>query len=89
MRIDVKKADEPQCTALWFASHTGHLHIVRLILASGRNIETQTKSIAGTSGWKNKTAAGIARFQDVRKEPPERIRRSTPTASEMVLWLLS
>ena len=48
------------------ASHNGHLPIVHLILASGREVDTKSKSMAGTSRWNNKTAAEIARSQGIR-----------------------
>ena len=53
------------CTPLWFASQNGHLSIVQLILASGREVDTTTKSIAGASGCNN-TAAEIARYEGIR-----------------------
>ena len=53
-------------TPLWFASQDGHLFVVQLILASGREVDTKTKSIAGTWGWSNKSAAEQARFQGIR-----------------------
>ena len=66
MRIDINKSDNDQCTPLWFASQNGHLPVVQLILASGREVDTKTKSIAGTAVSNNKTAAEMARFQGTR-----------------------
>ena len=40
--------------------------VVQLILASEREINTKTKSIAGNAPWNNKTAAEHARFQGTR-----------------------
>ena len=54
---------------LWIASQNGHLPIFQLILASGREIDTKTKSIAGAAAWNNKTAAEMARFQGIRIKP--------------------
>jgi len=70
MRIDINTSDHFQCTPLWFASQESHLSVVQLILASGREIDTKTKSIAGTAHWNNKTAAEIARFQGIRAKYP-------------------
>jgi len=66
IRIDVNKPENDQCTPLWMASQFGHLPVVQLILASGREVDTQTKSIAGTASWNNKTAAEYARIQGTR-----------------------
>ena len=65
MRIDLNKPNN-QGTPLFVASHEGHLPVVHLILASGREVDTKTKSIAGTETWNNKTAAEMARFQGTR-----------------------
>ena len=67
---------------LWFASQNGHLLVVLLILASGRKIDTNTKYIAGTGGWNNKTAE-IARFQ-VTRANPEGESQEEYTRSKMV-----
>ena len=69
MRIDVNKPNNNQCSPLWFASQNGHLPIVQLILASGREVDTKTKSIAGTAAWNNKTATKIGRYQGTRAKP--------------------
>jgi len=66
LRIDINKPARNQCTPLWIASQEGRLPVVQLILSSGREIDTKTKSIAGTAGWNNKTAAEIARYQGTR-----------------------
>ena len=63
MRIDVNTPENDQCTSLWFASQEGHLPVVQLILASGREVDTQTKSIAD---WNHKTDAEVARYQGTR-----------------------
>ena len=63
MRIDTIQPDKEQCTPLWFAAQQGHLSIAQAILASGREVDTKTKAIAGTSGWNHKTAAEIGRLQ--------------------------
>ena len=61
MRIDVRKPGADQCSPLWMASQFGHLPTVQLVLASGREVDTQIKSIAGSDLWHNKTAAEVAR----------------------------
>ena len=71
MRIDVNKPKNGRCTPLWIASQNGHLPVVKLILASGRHVDTKTKSIAGKDEWNNKTAAEIARFQGTSANPDE------------------
>jgi len=68
LRIDINKPARNQCTPLWIASQEGRLPVVQLILSSGREIDTKTKSIAGTAGWNNKTAAEIARCQGTRRK---------------------
>ena len=51
---------------LWLASQEGHLSVAQLILASEREVDTKTKSVAGTGGWNGKTAAENARYQGIR-----------------------
>ena len=70
-RIDINKPENDQGTPLWIASQNGHLQVVQLIVALGREIDTKTKSIAGTGGWNNKTAAENARIQETRATPEE------------------
>jgi len=65
-RIDINKPENDQCTPLWVASQEGHLAVVQLILTSGREVDTQTESIAGDEDWNSKTAAEVARFQETR-----------------------
>ena len=61
-RTDVNKPVNVQCTPLWFASSDGHLTIVQLMLVSGRDIDIQIKSEAGSEPWNSKTAAEVARW---------------------------
>ena len=79
-RIDINMLEVDKCSSLWFASQFGHLAIVRLLLASGRDIDTQTKSVACTVSWANQSAAEIARFQRARArstgESPKKLRQS-------------
>jgi ankyrin repeat protein len=56
MRIDINKANEDGRTPLWWASCRGRLHIIQLILASGRHIDTLK---ADADGY---TAVGIAEW---------------------------
>ena len=65
-RIEINNPENDQCTPLWFASQEGYLSVVQRILASEREVDTKTKSIAGAGGWNNKTTAEIARFQGIR-----------------------
>ena len=51
-RIDPNMSSNNQTTPLWCASQNGHLVIVQLLLASGREIDTRRKS-----AFSNKTAA--------------------------------
>ena len=44
---------------------------MKLILASGREVNTKTKTIDGTGLWNSKTAAEIARFQGIRERDVE------------------
>ena len=67
--VDVNIPNNNASTPLWFASQNGYLGIAQLILVSGREVDTQTKSIAGTARWNGKTAADIARYQGVRVKP--------------------
>ena len=59
MRVDVNKPQKDQCIPLWSASHNGHLPIVQLILASGREIDTKTKSIADTAANDGSMFCGV------------------------------
>ena len=90
-RIDANKPDNDQCTPLWMASQKGHLPIVELFLASGRDIETQTKSIAGPDAWNDKTAAEVARFQETRtrdegesEEGYNRMKQNVPLIAALI-----
>jgi len=56
---------------LWLASQEGHLSVAQLILASEREVDTKTKSVAGTGGWNGKTAAEVGRYQGVRAKDEE------------------
>lgn len=55
-RTDPNKAQDANSTPLWYASQNGHISVVRVILASEREIDTGTKSSFG-----EKTAAEMAR----------------------------
>ena len=68
-RIDINKPHNGRCTPLWMASHFGHLPVVQLILASGRVVDTKTKSIAGPAPWNYMTAAEIGRYQGTKAKP--------------------
>ena len=68
MRIDINKPNNNQLTPLWFASQFGYLPVVQLILASGREIDTKTKSIAGTALGSNMTAVEVAQSQGTRTQ---------------------
>ena len=64
--VDVNAKNTNRLTPLWIASQIGHLTVVQLILASGREIDTQATALSGFAPWREKTAAGIARFQGIR-----------------------
>ena len=70
-RIDINKPETEQCTPLWMASHNGHLGVVQLILASGREVDTQTKSLDGVDPWNNKNPAEIAQWVGAEPMDPE------------------
>ena len=91
MRIDVNRPDNEQCTPLWFPSHDGHLLLVQLMLASGRDFDTKTKSIAGPAPWNNKTAAEVGRFQGIRaidegesEEDFSRVKQNGPLIAALI-----
>ena len=67
-RVDINWPASDNCTPLWFVAQEGHLQLARLILASGRSVDTTTKSMIGTSQWNNTTAAEQARFQGKRNK---------------------
>jgi len=71
LRVNINKPENDRCTPLYIASQNGHLGIVQHILASGREVDTQTKSRPGTSPWQNKTAAEIAHRQGTRAKFPK------------------
>ena len=47
-RIDLNKPKNDNCTPLWYASQNGHLPVVQLMFASGREIDTKTRSSTTT-----------------------------------------
>ena len=67
-RVCINDAKNDGCTPLWFAAQEGRLLVAQLMLASGREIDTQTRSIEGNEAWNNKTAAEHARWQGVRTQ---------------------
>jgi len=70
-RLDINESTDDQCTPLWFASQEGHLTIVRLILASGRYVNTQTRVQSPreyVDGWHNTTPSEVARLQSQRAQ---------------------
>jgi len=90
-RIDINKPESDQCTPLWFASQNGHLPVVQLILASGREVDTSTRSIGGTAAWNDKTAAQVARRQGTREkfageaeEVYARMKRNGPLIADLL-----
>ena len=66
MRININQTNHNNTTPLWMTSQFGFLSMVQLFLASGREIETKTKTVAGTAAWNNMTAAEVGRFQGTR-----------------------
>ena len=90
LRIDVNTPTD-QHTPLWFASLNGHLPVVQLILASGREIDTKTKSKPGTTAWSNTTAAEMARWsgssgrwKDEKEESTARRTQSCPLIATLI-----
>jgi len=65
-RVDPNKPDNDQCTPLWFACQNGHLAVVQLLLASGREIDTKMRST-----FNKKTAAEHGRLVATRNTKPE------------------
>jgi len=65
-RIKINELNHTGTTPLWMASQNGHLGTVQLVLTSEREVDTKTKTIAGSARWNNKTAAEIARLQGTR-----------------------
>jgi hypothetical protein len=52
---------ELECTSLWSAAHQGQYFTILIILASGRGVDTQRKSMGGSEDWNNTSPAEIAR----------------------------
>ena len=66
LRIDLNRPKKHRTTPLWIAAFAGHLPVVQFILVSGREVNTKTKSIAGTMIWNDKTAPEVAWCQGTR-----------------------
>jgi len=66
LRVNVNKPNHNQLSPLSYASQEGHLSVLQSILASGRDVNTWVKSIAGPASWNDKTAVEIARAQGTR-----------------------
>ena len=64
-RVDPNKPENDQSTPLWYACQNGHLVVVQLLLASGREIETKKRST-----FNNYTAAEQGRAIDTRETKP-------------------
>ena len=62
-KINVNKENKDGKTPLWMACREGNEEIVKILFASGREIDTTKKTILGNDYWNNKTAAEIARRQ--------------------------
>jgi hypothetical protein len=60
--VDVNEPDVYNRTPLYMTGRNGQLGVAQFLLASGRTIDTKTKSMAGNDPWNNKTAAEMARW---------------------------
>lgn len=61
-RIDVIKCGQEGKSPLWYAAFHGHMGIVKLLLASGREIETSRRD-----GHLRKTPAEVAKWQGMNQ----------------------
>ena len=65
-RIDINQRKNDGCTPLWFAAQFGFVKVVQLILASGREVDTKSKSYQGPNQYCDMTAADVGRYQTAR-----------------------
>ena len=90
-RLNMNLSNHNQLSPLWCASQEGHLSVIECLLASGREVDTKTKSIAGPAAWNNKTAVEIARAQGTRTksadETEEEYARSKQNGSLIAVLL--
>jgi len=73
--VDVNKATSASSTPLWIAAQNGHLRVVKRILASGRWIDTTTKSTYNrTTPAERAEQAGkeINKYKGVKDDDPAR-----------------
>jgi hypothetical protein len=92
-RIDINQAKSDGTTPLWFASQCGHLSVVQKILASGKQVDTERKSMPGSGGWNDKTAAECAvwagsfpyLFSNLAFDDLERRKKNCPFIAELIL----
>ena len=61
-RVDLNAPTTLQATPLWVAAQEGHLNIVGTLLASGRHIDTEVKTVDGLNTWSEMTAKQWATF---------------------------
>ena len=85
-RVDPNKPRDDHITPLWFACQNGHLAVVQLLLASGREIDTKRRST-----FNNRTAAEHGRAMATRtkkakdtEEVHERKKTNGPKCADLI-----
>ena len=62
LRVNINQPNDMGGSPIWLASQNGHLQVVQKLLVCGRDINLKIKSSSGPDGWRNKTAAEVARW---------------------------
>ena len=85
-RVDPNKPNDRQITPLWFASQSGHLPVVQLLFASGRDIDTKMKSVSNTTAAQQARGMGdrVKKADDETEEDFQRKKKYCAAIADLI-----